>query len=89
VVWGLLTGIEDRTKPPATHGGDAATARNPECLGGRLSVILHANDPHTPINDPDTPLATNRRYRARSMVADLSLSANAALAAVAVRFWGK
>jgi hypothetical protein len=41
------------------------------------------------MNDPDTPLATNQRYRAGSTVADLSLSANAALAAAAVRFLGK
>jgi hypothetical protein len=57
-------------------------------LGGPSSAILHADDPHTQMNDPDTTLATNRRYRPGSTVADLSVSANTALAAVAVCFRG-
>jgi hypothetical protein len=89
MVWLLLTRIENRTKPPATHGGDAATTRNPGRLGDRPSVILHANNPQAPMNELDTSLATNRRYRAGSTVADLSLSANAAMMAVVVRFRGK
>jgi hypothetical protein len=68
--------------------GDVATARNPGRLGGPPSAILYADDPHTPMNDPDTTLATNRRYTPRSMVVDLSLSANTALAAAAVCFRG-
>jgi hypothetical protein len=62
--------------------------RNSGRLGGPLSAILHADDPHTPMNNPDTTLATHRRYRAGSMVADLSLTADTALAAAAVCFQG-
>jgi hypothetical protein len=65
-----------------------ATARNPGRLGGPLSAILHVDDPHTPMNNPDTTLAPNRRYRPVSMVADLSLIADTALAATAVCFRG-
>jgi hypothetical protein len=48
------------------HRGEAATARNPGRLGGRPSVILHANDPQAPMNEHDTTPATNRRCKAES-----------------------
>jgi hypothetical protein len=65
-----------------------ATARNPGRLGGPPSAILHADDPHTPMSNPDTTLATNRQYRPGSMVADLSLTVDTALAAAAMCFRG-
>jgi hypothetical protein len=65
-----------------------ATARNSRRLGGPPSAILHADDPHTSMNNLSTTLATNRRYRPGSMVADLSLTADTARAAAAVYFRG-
>jgi hypothetical protein len=79
-----LTNGNDRKEAAHVHtqfrGGDAATTRNPGRLGGRPSVILHANNPQAPMNEPDTALAINRRYRAESTVAALSPSAMVATA---------
>jgi hypothetical protein len=61
-----FTNGDDRKEAAHVHtqfrGGDAATVRNPGRLGGRPSVILHANNPQAPMNEPDTALATNQRY---------------------------
>ena len=79
-----LTNGDDRKEAAHVHtqfrGGDAATARNPGHLGGRPSVILKANNPQAPMNEPDTAMATNRRYRVESTVAALSPSAMVATA---------